>query len=403
MIEKTLLLEVLERWNLWEKKMEAGIRRTSYIDKIMPYMKRKEVIALKGIRRSGKSTLVRQLMMELIRKGADKRQILFLNLEDYSLADHLDVELLEQAFQTYKEHTNNRKRTYFFIDEVQNIHGWERWVRTRYDLNEDLKIIITGSAASMISRELSTLLTGRNISFSIMPLSFKEYQDFSKKPSLKEYLRFGGFPEVVLETDAEKKITLLQQYFEDIIYKDIVNRYKIRNPKQLMAIARYFMDSSCSKVSVNKLSKVFGLSNDTISMYISHMIDAFLLFEVTFFSHSAKIRHDVTKLPKLYVLDNGFITAIGLKENLGQMFENAVLIRLAEQYQDISYWSELKSEVDFIVENKAINATSSDKIHPRELDGLDRFQKLHSRMSKILITKSRSGQGMISLRNFLLN
>jgi hypothetical protein len=402
-MDRKTIIEVLRKWNPWERRIDAGIKRPRYIKKIYPYLERREVIVLKGIRRCGKSTIVKQLMAELIKNKVDKRQILYLNLEDYNFINDLKVALFEDVLDAYKKYSGNKRKTYFFIDEIQRIEGWEKWVRTKYDLNEKIKFIITGSSASLLSKELSTLLTGRNLSFRIMPLSFTEFLKFSKIKSLDEYLKFGGFPEVVLEKSEDKKIFLLQQYLEDIIHKDIIDRHSIRNAKQLIEIARYLIMASGSKLSLNKLSRVFGISKDTISMYVTHMIDAYLLSEVTYFSYSAKIRHDVTKLPKLYSMDLGLINVASIKysENMGQMYENAVLIKLAEQYGEISYWSESDSEVDFIAGNNAINVTATDRIPVREVNGLEKFQKKYKGFSLIVITQSVTKGNLISLPCFL--
>jgi predicted AAA+ superfamily ATPase len=214
---------------------------------------------------------------------------------------------------------------------------------------------------------------------------------------------FGGFPEVVLENDNDKKLLLLQQYFEDIIHKDIIDRYNIRNSKQLIELARYLVVNAGSKVSYNKLSKVFGLSDETIKLYVGYMIDAFLLFEVTYFSYSAKIKHDITKLSKLYVTDNGLVNVVSVKysKDKGKMFENTVLIKLLEKYDEISYWSELKSEVDFVIKDAAINVTATDKLPAREFKGLEDFQKKHKNFNLLLITESTTKDNIISITDFL--
>lgn len=402
-MDKALIIEVLKKWNPWEKEIDAGIKRPEYIQKIYPYFERKEILVLKGIRRSGKSTLIKQLMAELVSNGVDEKQILYLTLDDYNFGNDLNINLFEDVFNAYKDYSKNKKKTYFFIDEAQKIEGWEKWVRTKYDLDENIKFIVSGSSASLLSRELSTLLTGRNLSFNILPLSFREFLDFRKDGSQEEYLKFGGFPEVVLEKSEEKKLFVLHQYFEDIVHKDIIDRYDIRNAKQLIELARYLVSVAGSKISLNKLSKVFGLSKDTLALYVSYMIDAYLLFEVTYFSYSAKIKHDVTKLPKLYVLDNGLVNAVNIRysKNQGQMFENTVLLRLLEQFGEVSYWSELSSEVDFIVDKLAINVTSEDKIPEREIHGLEEFCKEHKNFSSLLITPSTTKENIIPLSDFL--
>ncbi len=404
-MDDATIVEILKKWNPWEKELSLGVKRSEYVQKIYPFLERKEVVVLKGIRRSGKSTLIKQLIAELIKNGVDKKQILYLNLDEYNFANDLKIELFENVLNAYKNYSKNREKTYFFIDEIQEIKGWEKWVRTKYDLNENIKFVVSGSSATLLSKELSTLLTGRNLSFKIMPLSFKEFLQFRKGGTLEEYLKFGGFPEVVLEKSEDKKLFLLRQYFDDIIHKDIVDRYNIRNAKQLTELAKYLVSVAGSKISLNKLSKVFGLSKDTLALYVSYMINAYLLFEVTYFSYSAKIKHDVTKLPKLYVLDNGLINVVSIKysKNRGQMFENTVLIKLLEKYDEVSYWSELKSEVDFIVDVKAINVTASSKIAEREIKGLEDFQKKHKNFSTLLIAESTANQNTGSLLDFLQN
>jgi len=404
-MEESLILGVLKLWNPWEKEIDYGILRNKYVDFIYKFMDNKEILLLKGIRRSGKTIIIKQLIKELIKKGIDKKQILYINLEDYNFANNLNVQLFAEIFTAYKNYSKNTKKSYIFIDEVQKVDGWERWIRTYYDREENIKFILTGSSASLLSKELSTLLTGRNISFTIMPLSFIEFCEFSKNPTIEEYMKFGGFPEIVLNESEEKKRILLEQYFTDIINRDIIDRYNIRNAKQIIEIARYLISTAGSKISLNKLSKVFGISRDSLALYISYMIDAYLLYEVAYFSYSAKIRYDVTKLPKLYVLDNGLINIVNIKysENIGKMFENTVLIKLLEKNKEIQYWSELKSEVDFIVDKKAINVTSADKIPERETNGLENFQKKHKDFSTLLITKSTTKDNIISILDFLKN
>ena len=397
------IIEILKKWNPWEKDIDTGIKRERYIKRIFPYLERKEVIVIKGIRRSGKSTIIKQLITELIKAGINKKQILYLNLEEYGFANDLNIKLFDEIINKYKEYSKNKRKIYFFIDEIQKILSWEKWIRTKYDLNENIKFIVTGSCASLLSKELSTLLTGRNISFTIMPLSYNEFVDFTKNENLELYMKYGGFPEIVLEKSEEKKVVLLQQYFEDIIHKDIIDRYNIRNTKQIMDLARYLISASGSKLSVNKLSKIFGIAKETLQNYINYMIDAYILFEVTYFSYSAKVKYDVSKLPKLYCIDNGLINIVNIKysKNIGQMFENTILIKLLENYKEISYWSELECEVDFIVEKKAINVTSIDKIPEREIKGLTRFNNKYNGFDSLIISKSLKKNGIVPIIEFL--
>lgn len=400
------IIKVLVAWNLWDKDIEAGIPRNKYVEKLSEFLDMKHVLILKGVRRCGKTTIAKQLMKNLLKKKVKKKQILYVNFEDINFADKLHIHLLDEILNVYLEYTKNKERVYCFLDEVQRIQNWERWIRTKYDQDQKIKFIITGSSAHLLDRELSTLLTGRNITFEIMPLSFEEFKGFNNRGEIEEYLRFGGFPEVVLEKSEERKIRLLNQYFIDIIHRDIVDRYRVRNTNELIAIAKYLVSTPGSKVSVNKLSKVFGVTKNTIALYISYMVDAYLLLEVRFFSFSAKVKYDVTRLPKYYVIDNGLvnITTMQYFKNLGQLYENTSLLHLYQmkgKLEDIMYWSDTNSEVDFVVGNKAINVTSTDNIPAREWKGLENFQKKHKQFSSLLITKSINKEGIVSLKKFL--
>ena len=417
MIDENILFEVLDKWNCWNKELYIGVERPKYISELLKCVERKEILVLKGIRRCGKSTIMKQLMQSLIKEGKSKEQLLYLYLEDFNLARYHSIELFDKVLDVYRKKINPDKKIYFFIDEIQLINGWEKWVRTKYDLMEDIKFIVSGSCASLISREFSTSLTGRNLSFIIKPLSFEEFLQFKKinnrsikeEEFIEEYLEFGGFPEVVLENNAELKQKLLEQYFEDIIHKDIIERYKIRNSKQIHLLAKYLSANACQKISHNKLAKSFGLSVDTVITYVSYMIDAFLINEVTYFSYSVRIKHDVLKLSKIYVIDNGFINIANIEftENLGKKHENAVCIKLLESFKEISYWSE-KNEVDFVAGNTAINVVSSKIIPEREYAGLKEIsEKFKQIKNKVLVTKSTKGKkreiNLIPLKEFLLN
>ncbi len=410
MISEDVLFEVLNKWNCWSKELNIGIDRPKYVSKISKFIERKEVLVLTGIRRCGKSTIMKQLMYSLIKKGISREQLLYLNLEDFNFAQYYSLELFDRVLDVYKNKLNKNKKIYFFIDEIQLIDGWEKWIRTKYEL-DDIKFIVSGSSASLISKEFSTKLTGRNISFIIKPLSFEEFLQFKKGVAtelLEQYLEFGGFPEVVLENNLELKQKILEQYFNDIIHKDIIDRHKIRNSKQVHLLAKYLSANACQKISYNKLAKSFGLSIDTVISYVNYMIDAFLIQEVNYFSYSVKVKHDVSKLPKIYVTDNGLINVASVEftKNLGKKYENAVCVKLFELFEEVSYWSE-KNEVDFVVDNLAINVVSSKSIPEREYLGLEEISKKFKQITSfILITENKKGRKenmiFVPLREFLL-
>lgn len=391
MISEKKLLETLKKWNIWENDIDTGIERAKYLEEVQQYINRKEIIVLKGIRRCGKSTIMQQLMKRLTKQNIAKKQTLYINLESYEFRNSKSIELFERVLQIYKKEINPDKKTYFFIDEVQVIPEWERFIRTIYDRKENIKFFISGSNASLLSKELSTLLTGRNITIEIKPLTYQEYKTFTLTPQLEEYQLYGGYPEVVLEKNNEIKKKIIEQYFEDIITKDIVQRHKIRNGENVKNLAKYLIENSGTRFSFNILAKTLKIDKEAIENYINAMKDSYLIFQTNHFSYSFRKRFDKNIQPKYYVSDNGFFQIIeNNKMNHGQKFENLVGIELKRKNQEINYWLE-KTEVDFIVKNKAMNVTTDiTNIKEREYQGLLNFKTKNKQFTLEIITPTKS-------------
>ena len=230
MLEKNKIIEVLEEWNYWTKDIPDFILREDYKKKIGSYEKSGEIIVLTGVRRSGKSTLLKQEISRLIEKY-DKKQILYINLEDPRFSPFLSTDLLDSIFQAYKEKINPNKEIFLFLDEIQNIPNWEKWVRTKHELNQ-ATIYLTGSSSKLLGKEFGTVLAGRYFQVNVFPLSFKEFLFFNgikirssldflnKKTKIKHlldlYLEYGGFPKIHFLSENEKREEL-QLYFQGIL------------------------------------------------------------------------------------------------------------------------------------------------------------------------------------------
>src|SRR3989344_6216825 len=215
MIDKNQILEILEDWNFWKKELDSGYEREKYLELAFKFLNPNVILSFIGVRRSGKSYLMRQLAKKLIEKGSEKNRILIINFEDRRFTE-FNLELLDRIYETYLENLNPKNKPYVFLDEIHKIPKWEKWARTMHELNK-AKIIVSGSSSELISGELATVLTGRHLDINVFPLSFKEFICFkgleiknkldlvSKKLEikklLKEYLEFGGFPEIVLNED----------------------------------------------------------------------------------------------------------------------------------------------------------------------------------------------------------
>ena len=391
MISKDELKQVVLR-----DKYPLSVPRTKYIEKISPWMNRKEIIIIKGIRRCGKTHIMYQLIENL-----PKDNTFYVNFDDFRLDKSLSVELLQEILEL----RNKSNRAYFFLDEIQRVNGFEKWLRTHYDREINVKFIIGGSNISLLSPEMSTVLTGRNITFNVFPLSYSEFKSFSKD-SFEGYMEFGGFPEIVLEQDNVKKRELLSQYVSDIIARDILDRYKVDNPHQLKSLITFFLANPGVRMSANKLAGQLGIHKDTAQKYISYAIDSFLIFEVPYFSYSAKNKYVLSRASKYYVTDNGMHTIVSIKMNLGRLYENAVAIRLKMQDKDIMYWLN-GNEIDFVYEKTALQVTSSDKILNREIEAFKSFEEKHKNFAKILVGPFDRGQEediqIVPIEKFLIS
>lgn len=356
--------------------------RKKYLKEITPWLKRREIIILKGIRRCGKTHLMYQLMNSL-----PKENVFYIDFDEFRFEEFLSVDLLEEIIKL----RDPTKPAYFFLDEIQRVKGFEKWLRTYHNREENIHFIIGGSNISLLSPNLATVLTGRNVTFEIYPLDYKEFQEFSDK-GIEEYLRFGGFPEVVLTKDETTKRKLLQTYVNDITFKDILKKKELINVDQVKALIKFFLNNPGIRISANKLGKQLGIGKNTAQNYIELVKDTFLIFEVPYFSYSAKTKYIGAQAPKYYCVDNGLHTITTTKNNEGILLENAVAIKLLQTDKEIYYWQN-GVEIDFVNENKAIQVTATKKIPQRETNAFEEFKKAHKKITKhILISPGKEGK-----------
>jgi len=298
------------------------------------------VIILSGIRRCGKSTLMKQLM-----KMAPWPY--YFNFEDqraygFSVAD---FEKLDAVF-----HEELGESDRYFFDEIQNVEGWERYVRTLQDRGK--KVIITGSNASLLSKELGTKLTGRHLRYELFPFSYAEMLKFTLKTpsqsSFEEYFTTGGFPEYL----KQRRLEILQEFFEDIVIRDIVVRYGLREARTIKELALFLITNSGKYFSYNKLKEYFKLgSTNTVISYLSYFEDSYLFYTVPKFEYSYK--KQLVNPKKIYSVDIGLSAAVSttFSSDRGRMLENLVFLHLRRRYKEIFYFKG-KGECDFIIKEK---------------------------------------------------
>lgn len=396
-LSKEKILEILVDWNIWEKENTRKGHQRAVTAEIGKYLKEKEILVLKGIRRAGKSTIMYQLMDKI----PDKRQILYVNFEE-PLFTKGDFKLLEQIYQVYKENINPSQKCFLFLDEIQNVDKWEQWVRAQSEKSGD-KIIVTGSSAKLLSSEIATVLTGRHFSFTVFPLSFVEFLTFkgldlkseinkirqkaSIKNLLREYMKYGGFPAVVLQKDKNKKNVLLHQYFDDILYKDVVSRHQIRNLRSLRELSSFLLTNISHLISYNKIKNILELPLDVVRTYISYLLEAYLFAESCKFSF--KVKEQIINPKKIYCRDTGLRNAVAFSfsEDLGHIAENLAYNHLAQREEETFYYKN-KHEVDFVIKGKASGLKEAIQVclsnledkntKKRELDGISEAMSVFS-------------------------
>jgi len=297
------------------------------------------------------------------------------NFEDPRFTE-LDAKTLQRLYGVYLEFLNPEGEVFIFLDEVQEVFEWERWVRAIHELNK-ARLVVSGSNAKLLDKELSTLLTGIHIDLVVFPLSFKEYLAFnridlkdrldfvSKRVEIegffRKYFEWGSFPEVVLLSSERKQILL--HYFDDIINKDLIRRYRIRKSESLNSLARFYLANISSSITFNSLEKFLDISADTVEKFSCYLEDAYLLFFLKRFSF--KVKEQEKSPRKVYAIDTGLANTIGFRfsQNLGRLAENIVFLELVRRRVlekndlELYYWKDPQHrEVDFVVK-ESLNVT----------------------------------------------
>ena len=343
----------------------GGLVRREIQDQIANYIPQREILIITGVRRSGKSSLMKLLCDDLLsREDVLENDILYLNFEDERFIPFTfhDFELL---YETFIELENPKGRIYLFLDEIQNISGWEKWLNRLYEF-ENVKIFVTGSNASLMSSEISTALTGRNRQIVTWPFSLREFLTMKKviidgkslykrqkKVEIKrvfgKYLELGGFPEVLKTGDP----TLLEQYYKDIIYRDVIARHGIKNIKAVKELTLFLAANPGTIQSYKNMQRIIGVrSQNTVKNYLEALNDVYLFFSMDLFDYSLK--RQIYNPSKIYCIDVALSNSISFKfsRNMGHIYENLVFLELLRRGKELYYWKSQKGrEVDFVIKD----------------------------------------------------
>jgi len=357
------IIQVIREY--WEK----GLPQQLHEREIELPLEKNFINDIVGPRRAGKTYLM-FLTIKKLREKLDKEATIYINFENRKLMPLKDSYFNDLIKFIYAEELFEKYETvYLFLDEVQRINGWEKYIRSIYDeFKEKIKIFVSGSSANLLSKEYSKLLTGRHLTTQVLPLSFREFLQFQGievgnkiqteraevkvKKQLTKYLQTGGFPDVVL---GEEKEMILSQLFTDIVSRDVLSRTSIRKENIVEEFSYYLASNVSNLLSFNKMRDYFAsrgikVSVPTLLNYFWHLKNAFLFFDSLIFSYTIK---DQMQYPrKIYCVDNGIANISGFKtsENLGKLYENTVAIELLRKGFDLYYWkTKQHEEVDFVI------------------------------------------------------
>ena len=395
------------------------IKRELYLNKIRPFIDSDLIKVIIGIRRCGKSVLMKQIISEIKEKHVDDAHIIYLNFED------LQFSFIENEMDLYryiKDKIQDEGKYYLLFDEIQNVNNFEKAINSfRATLN--CSVFLTGSNGKLLSGELATHLSGRYVSFRIMPFSFKEMckvKDISKdrvsEKDFMEYLNFGGMPQrFLMETESQVKI-YLRDLYDSIVLRDIVLRSKVSDVDVLNRIVEYMVMNTSQTFSAKSISAYFEsisrkVSMDTIYQYLEHITNSLIFNKVM--RYDIRGKKILTRSDKFYLSDLGFakINNTGFKTEIGALIENVVYNELINRGYEVYVGKTVKGEIDFIVMNdgeksyyQALYLLADEKIIDREFGAYesvrDNFPKYVLSMDKLDF--SRDGIVHKNILDFLL-
>jgi predicted AAA+ superfamily ATPase len=405
-IIKTLLLDFLET------PLETGVARQVHIEPVPG----KATVCV-GVRRSGKSTYMFQVIQRLLKQGVSRENILYLNFFDDRLHDlqHEGLGLILEAYYSLYPEKKNTEKVYCFFDEIQVIPGWEPFV-DRLLRTENCELYITGSSAHLLSKDIATQMRGRALSWEMFPFSFKEYlnfkgidvpralstkKQFQIRKGFEDYWQTGGFPEVAA-LNRNLRIKIHQEYYHAILFRDLVERHDVSHPKAVMDLAHRLIDTTASLYSINNLTGYLQslghkAPKSVVSAYVDWFEDAYFLFTVRVFD--ASLTRSKAAPKKIYCIDHAFVTSIssGILLNSGHLLENLVFMAL-RRLSPLVYYYKTKSgrEVDFILQTQDRTRTlvqvceslANEQTRKREVLALNEAMDELNLKSGIIVTRN---------------
>lgn len=383
-MEKEIESELYKQNPWWENKFEEkSYSRDIYLKQVMGNIKGKEVIFLTGLRRVGKTTIIKQAINQLLSNKIKPEDILFLSLDSFNFMNYSIHQLVETYRKIYKKSVTDF--IYLFLDEVTAKDNFEQELKSFYD-SENIKIICSSSIATLM-RDKKAYLTGRTRTIEIMPLNFQEFLMFKKveikksDPAIlesyfRDYLEIGGIPYYVLTEDRE----YLNELVQSIIYKDIIAYHKIKNERVIKELFLLLCQRVGKPVSYNKLANILRISVNSVKRYVEYFEKAYLFYTVDRYSES--YNEKVTSPKKVYIGDVGIKNLITGFKDLGSSYENLVFLKIKDL--EPAYYLENSIEIDFVTKDSIIEAKYNQKIEKKQKD---LFEKINLKGKKKIVAQ----------------
>ncbi len=401
----SILLDDNPHWLKSADEVYQNYTNREMLPTALDYLSAKEIIAIIGARRVGKSSLTK-LMIKALLKEVNPKNIFFINLEKPSFIPYKnDPTYLDKIYDAYLKlaNPNQDEEIYFFIDEIQIFNSWEVFIKSKYE-NANIKFIITGSNASLLASSYATLLTGRVLKLELSSFNFREFLSYKEiehssaleiaqnriaiKQALDEYLKWGGYYSVFSNQSETVKLGLLKNIAEDIILKDIVPRYSIKNSEAIRDLFFYVVSNATTQLNYSRLAKKIGIDAKSIKEYIGYFQDNFLIQTIP--NYHTKLTEQIKSVKKLYLTDNGFLN-LGVKRtsDRGAILENMVFTALNQE--KLTYLLDGK-ECDFYVDGELYQVSydiEDEQTQKRDFEGLKYFAEKLGKERGYLVTYDR--------------
>ncbi len=374
------ILEIASTWSFWDRPVPPSVPR---LIKSPDTLRDSICLGIQGVRRCGKSTLLQQLIG---RYDLDPAQCVFLNFEDPRLTKALSFETLDLLVMQFRARHPKADRLYFFLDEIQWVEGWQRWLVTQLERPRGNVFVTTGSNARLLSGELSTMLTGRHLTMELYPFDYQELLSADPNTTWNDYLDHGGFPEPLSMSDGD---SLRRQYFLDIVERDIRERIRARSSLPIRQVIQMAYESAGSELSLRRIAAATGIAVDTAASYLEAAEAAYLLFACPFFAFSERKRARRNK--KYYPIDTGLRRVVINKtgSDRGKALESSVYLSLRRHFDQVCYFRE-NGEVDFVVSPAGkpipiqVSLDPPSERHFRALDGF--YERFPNASEAVFIT-----------------